>query len=82
MAIDTFEVPAPQAELEPDPIPQPEPEPEPEPAAISGPQIRRLPKRLVDFQISSRSELMIRQLQRPPSPSPEPVQPAVPIQPV
>ena len=81
MAIDDFEPmfpepepePVPQPDPEPEPVLQPEPEPEPEPAAIPGPRICRLPKRLVDFQISSRSESMIRQLQRLPSPSPEPV---------
>ncbi len=72
--------PAPQPESEPEP-PVRQPYPEPEPAVISGPRIHCLPRRLLDFPMSSRSESMVHQLQRPPSPSPEPIQQAVaPVQ--
>ena len=81
---------------EPEPVPQPEndseiinaaeptaePMPEPEINAVTGPRIRRLPKRLLDFQLLSRSESNIRQLQRPPSPSPEPILTAVKAPPI
>ena len=57
----------PELELAP-----PDPEPEPAPTAIPPPRTRRLPKRLLEFPFQIFSK--VRQLQRPPSPIPEPIQ--------